>query len=172
MDTNELLTNLRSWYPKLSFKVDNNRLYVNNTKLCVLGDTNENVSNGVVDFIKNQIKELMSEMAKENINTLVNIDTIGKLKKTITTVPDNYSIIGNCVDRFGNWYNYPCYLAKTPGDNNMMTMQLKPVDENQISEEIEKFRKGAEKIAEELYHMTGHDYKDWIEIEIMKLIGK
>lgn len=177
MDTNELVENLRAWYPSLSFKVENDRLYVNNQKMCVLKDKlpiPTIITEHTVNFIRVQIRELMSEIAAESVNTLTNIDTIGKLKKTLSVYPDNMAIVGNCVDKYGMWYNYPCYIAKVPGNNNMVSIQSKPINENQITESIAEFKKGAEALAYNMYKRTGVDHMEIgiIVKDIMKLIGQ
>lgn len=175
MDRNEVLGKLRDWYPGLSFKIEKGRLYVNNQKLCVVGDERNNtmeIPDTVVRFIKTQIRETVNDSEPENVeHGIVNIPTIGSLKKAIFNMPDNLSLIGNCVDMFDRWYNYPCYIGKVPGKNDMVSLQLKPLDENQITTSIANFTEKANYIADMVYKKTGQDIKDDVVREILALIG-
>jgi len=183
MDTNELISQLRAKYPELSFRIEDNRLFVDGEKICVLGNSASAyinaghqvliISEEILYFIDMQIKELIPDAKpKENVTSVRNIPTVGMLRRALNDFGDNMSIVGNCVDKFGDWYLYPCYIAKAPGDNNMVTIQLKPVDENQITNSIEEFRKQAEKLAYQMYKKTGTDIQEELVVEIMKLIGK
>jgi len=183
MDINELVSQLRAKYPNLSFRVDDNKLFVNNEKFCILGNSASSyfsggqnvliISDEILYFIDMQIRELIPDAKpKEDIHTLKNVSTIGMLRKAMDGFGDNMSIIGNCVDKFDNWYTYPCYIAKTPGDNKMVTIQLKPINENQITDSIKEFRKQAEKLAYQVYKKTGTDIQKELVVEIMKLIGQ
>lgn len=172
MDANELLDKLGAWYPDFQFYRTNDRLYVNGEKICVLNNNREtNIDNSVIQFIKTQIDVLYDgEKPKENIYTMTHISTIGSLKKEIENYENDHLVMGNCVDMYGRWYNYPCYMAKIPGNNDMVVMQLKPINENHVKNFREDFEKKAKEIAYKVYKKTGQDTQEFIINEIMALI--
>lgn len=175
IDNNTIISELRSKYPKVSFKIENNRLYANGIKICVLRDSIPEVtdiSKNTIKFIELQLKELIGDNPETDIHQLVNVPTVGDMKKALAPMPDNYMLVGNCVDMFDRWYNYPVYVVKADGNNTMVAIQSKPIDENQITKNIEEFRTKAKDLAYKIYKKTGQDHRGFIEEEIMKLIGQ
>lgn len=85
----------------------------------------------VVVFCKDRLNGIMAEVNKKSghIPAENNIATVGQALVALSKFPLSFSIVGNCVDENGKWYVYPVYIAKVPGDNNMVTMQLRPVSD-------------------------------------------
>lgn len=83
----------------------------------------------VVVYCKNRLTEIMVSKPAPVATDDVNTATVGQAMAALSKFPLSHSIVGNCVDENGKWYTYPVYIAKVPGNNNMVTMQLRPVSD-------------------------------------------
>ena len=114
---------------------------------------------------------------------MVNTYAPKQMIEVMERLPEGCSLVGNCVDKYGNWYNYPIHVFKVPGNNHMVCIQLKPIKEEyeepygytfQLKNPEEKIFVVAENIADAM-DKVGEAYPDreWemINHSSVKVIG-
>ncbi|MFW5847808.1 MAG: hypothetical protein ACOCVF_02730 [bacterium] len=52
------------------------------------------------------------------------VSTVGELKEILNDFDDELMLIGNTTDGKGNWFNYPVFVFKVQGNNNMFYVYL------------------------------------------------
>lgn len=55
--------------------------------------------------------------------------TVGELRMTLLTYPDTHIIVGQCLTPEGTWLTLPIDIGKAIGDNTMVIIQMKSMQE-------------------------------------------